>query len=129
MTHRQVGQEIYHHFVHDRVGQAVMRARKSEPDDGGAHVFVNTTAHPDWISPDWHVEMPAAFPLRTEERRKNVRYLMEHGRATTTELVNEIGVNRSTVKRTKDALADRGWIKVVEGGGPVPDTLVWTAYE
>jgi len=109
-----LGDEIYHHYVHDRVGQAIMRARKGSPDDGGGYVLVNTKAHPDWISPEWHRTVPEDYPLRFGKKRAVARYLMENGSKAVTqdELDDALNYHRKRIGQTLKDFENRGWVDV-----------------
>jgi hypothetical protein len=44
------GNEVYHHFTHHEVVQAILRFGRELPDDTKVTVYINTEAIPNWLS-------------------------------------------------------------------------------
>jgi hypothetical protein len=116
---REIGDVLHNHFVHDKITQAILRGRKGHPDDDGAVVVVNTEAVPEWFEPDRKL----SGSLRSKKRRNAVRYLIEEGSATTTEIANTAGADNSTIRNLMADLQDNGWVEQERNPGPNP--AIW----
>lgn len=122
---REVGDVLHHHFVHDKVTQAILRGRKEDPDDDGAVVVVNTEAVPEWFVPDERLHVSESSPFRSKSRRQFVRYLLDNGTAETTDFENEFDVHSTTVHRAMDDLKEIGWVEQIDQPGPHPTLYEW----
>lgn len=122
---RGIGDVLHHHFVHDKITQAILRGRKGDPDDGGAVVVVNTEAVPEWFEPDCRLRVSEGSPFRSKDRRQFVRYLLSKGTAETTDFENEFGVHSTTVQRAMRDLEEIGWVERIDRPGPHPTLYEW----
>lgn len=58
-TFGEFGDEVFQHFTHHQVVQAILRfgRDRSVLEDGGATVYVNTKALPDWFEVDYELDV------------------------------------------------------------------------
>jgi hypothetical protein len=101
-----VAQEIYEHFTLDDVEQAIMRGRRGNDDDEGSTVIVGTGKTPSWFTPDVPLNISDESPFRSDTRRQLIRYLMQKGQATSTEIRDETGFSRSGLHHAMSPLLE-----------------------
>lgn len=111
MAYSHVGDEIYHHFVHNRVLQAIYRFGR---DGSGATVYVATGALPDRICPDERVEVS---PFRGEKKRAVSNVLREHPDQgfTANEIANRIDCSTRHVRTVFKELRGGEYVDTVVG--------------
>lgn len=75
-----VGEEVFRHFTHHQVIQAILRfgRHRSVIDDGGSTVYVNTKAVPSWFSPTAEIE------VQTDEKQNAIIEALMHANSTDT---------------------------------------------
>lgn len=101
-----VAQEIYDHFTLDEIEQAIMRGRRGNGDDEGSTVIVGTGKTPSWFTPDVPLDVSDDSPFRSDTRRQLIRYLMQKGQATSTDLRVETGFSRSGLHHAMSPLLE-----------------------
>lgn len=106
-----VGQEIYNHFVLDPMEQAIMRGRRGDGDESGSTVIVGTGKTPEWFTPEVTLKIDQDSPFRSDSRRKVIRYLIEKGQATSTELREATGYSRPGLHHAVDPLVENGMLE------------------
>ena len=98
----RVGNEIYHHFVHDQVLQSILRFGR---DGQEAHVITTSMATPSWVEPE-----ELELPWFAESERDVVDYLRDSDGATQKEIVEETGLAKSIVSETLTGLEGQDYI-------------------
>ena len=106
-TFGDFGDQFYHHFVHNKVLQAILRFGRKEGVE--ATVYVNTAAIPDEITIDSRVE-PEIF--NSENKREIADHLREAGDdgATKSDLEGAADVHEDTVDNILDGFRDHDLI-------------------
>jgi len=120
-----VGNDIQAHFIQDQLTQAILRGRKSHPDDDGALIVINTLAYPDWIDDHLKLNIGEDSPFRSKQRRQIVRYLLENHEVTTTDLNDEFGIHPQTSRDCLNDLEKSGRVESESRKGPYPTVHSW----
>jgi len=122
-TYGDFGDKIYHHFVHNKILQAILRFGRGETD---ATVYVNTAAIPDdSIEVDTMVN-PELF--NSPNKRKIADYLRESADdgATKEELKAVAETSLTTVENILYDFRDEGLIEDEIEPGPFPTVYKWS---
>ena len=119
------GNEIYEHFVHNQVLQAVLRFGR-DTSVGDATVYVSTAALPDWVGINENVE-PTLF--NTENKRAVADFLRGRGNrgATKQEIADNVDVTKRSVGTYLRDWADNAILTTDRGTGRDPNRYIWDA--
>lgn len=123
-----VGQDIYGHFVLDKIEQSIMRGRRGDVDDTGSTVVIGTGCRPEWVDIDVELNIVEDSPFRSEGRRTLIRYLAKKGQATSTQLRDETGFSRAGLHHAMSALIDGGLVSKETQDGQ-PNIYTWIGPE
>lgn len=123
-TYGDFGDEIYEHFVHRQVLQAVLRFGRDDAVTD-TNVYVNTAALPNWVDTE-----PGFNPklFSTENRRAIADFLRSCGDtgATKQEIADNVGVSVRTVERSIGKFQSAGLVEVVDNPGPKKNGFIWS---
>lgn len=115
-----VGNDIYRHFVQNKVHQALLRAGR---DGGGATAYCFTAATPAWLDTE-----PVEFVKFTSPaKREVVQHLRRRGDggAGKSGIVEATGYSERTVRECLYELRDGGHVEKQDCPGPYPDEWRW----
>ncbi|WP_157972299.1 hypothetical protein [Saliphagus sp. LR7] len=103
-TFGEYGDKIYHHFVHNQVLQAILRAGRAP--DIEPTVYVETSAIPDVLE----IQPASVEKFDTEKKRKIADHLQRVGDDGTTKkaIMAESGVSQRTVEERLNDFKDHG---------------------
>lgn len=122
-TYGDLADDIYHHFVHNQVFQAILRFGRGESD---ATVYVNTAALPDQITPEATVRVEL---FDRENKRAIADHLREVGATETTvqDIEMKLDISESTIRRRLEDFIDAGLVSTEDQPGPHPIMYRWVA--
>jgi predicted transcriptional regulator of viral defense system len=107
--------EVYEHFVHDQVYQAVMRFVRG---DSPATVYVTTEAIEKWIEPDGvKYYIPNSQPTKDQV----ATILKKRSPLTTSEVTESVDVSQDRVRQILRELEKEDRVELIQPGrGPRP---------
>lgn len=123
-----VGNDIYGHFVLDKVEQSIMRGRRGDGDDTGSTVVIGTGCLPNWlrdVDVDVTLDIKDDSPFGSEERRKIIRYLEDEGEGTSRELDEMTEFSGQGRRKLINQLEGKGWLTSEPQPGPKPTRYIW----
>ena len=111
LSYGRIGDKIYHHFVHNRILQAIYRFGR---DGGGATVYVSTGAIPEWVRPDENIQVE---PFRGEKKRAISRILRENPKKgfTDKKMATQVNCGPRHVRNAFSELRENGYVDTVNG--------------
>lgn len=121
-TYGDFGDEIYQHFVHNQVLQAILRFGRGESE---ATVYVNTAAIPDWLDIDATVTVEY---FNTENKRIIADYLrdVEAEGATKSNLTDVTGISKTTIEDVLYEFRDHDLIEEEQSDWPYTKIFRWS---
>jgi hypothetical protein len=111
------GDDYLRHIREHSVAQAALRFGR---EGGGATVYINTAATPDWLPTE---QAPGAVRLRSEGEQAVLQALADCRRATTSTIAEAAGLSPRQTRRHLKRLAEAGHIHR-EGSGPATEAVV-----
>lgn len=124
----EVCEDIYGHFVLDKIEQSIMRGRRGDVDESGSTVVIGTGCLPDWLKDvgvDVGLDISDDSPFGSEERRQIIRYLAEEGEGTSRELDAMTGFSAQARRKLINQLERKGWLTSEPQPGPKPTRYIW----
>lgn len=112
------GNDVFQHYVHDEVLQAILRFSR---EGDGAHVLVNTTATPDWLTTG-DVDLPTTSP---SERRIIDTLKVADEPLTQDTICNTSGVSIQRVSEILGEFKREDLVEMQDNPGPKPSLYEW----
>ncbi|WP_152415677.1 helix-turn-helix transcriptional regulator [Halococcus saccharolyticus] len=117
-SYRAVGDEIYHHYVHNQVLQSILRFGR---DGQEAHVLVTSMCTPSWVEP----EPLKMMTFSGSSSRAVVDCLRDSDGMSQSEIVDETGLSQQAASKALNGLDENGFVAVEDKPGPYSSQYVW----
>ena len=114
-----IGNDILGHFRENQVLQAILRFGRNDDE---SHVYVHTSALPEWID----AEKEGIGYFINERRRRIADYLREvDSPVTRGKIIEELNIPETTVYRNIAYLNEAGFVQSIDRGGNDPAVCRW----
>jgi hypothetical protein len=119
----EFGDRIYEHFVHDRIAQALFRFGRDESvwANGGATVYISTTATHDWLPVDHTVQFIKDGEATVVKTLRAARYETDRdfkSYHTISTLDEELDLSQTHLRSTVEKLTEKGHVDKRPDAGP-----------